>query len=389
MNRPWLWCLVCLLAISYLSLYPGQFASAPSTEGLSWSMDGSSLRRQVLDIVNNLLLYIPLGIAAGAAFGRGVPRSLASVGACALVSLGIEYLQLWLPTRHSSFRDLLTNTAGAALGVALLRTLDFENSAYFRGVLRGRHWACSATGAAMGALWVFAHCLPLVPKFDLVNLSRQMRALIDPDQIALLFQPADALRIAMQFAAVATVLNWNRWAWVAGLVIPAQVLLPDHTLSWSLIVGILAGWWLSWLWEAVPLRWVAPVLYCVWLFYEQFRPFSMAADPVRFGWLPFLSLIDVATAGAYQILFGKWLLYAAVVWALRRAGQRWPVSVSIPLALVACGEWTQRWLVGRTPESTDIALVLGGAMVVYLGESVTGSTPVAGPTSTPYLRSSR
>jgi hypothetical protein len=60
----------------------------------------------------NIVLYVPLGAALWWRF-----RRLAHVIAIgAVVSLGVELLQLFIPGRHTALSDLVANTAGAALG---------------------------------------------------------------------------------------------------------------------------------------------------------------------------------------------------------------------------------------------------------------------------------
>jgi VanZ family protein len=79
----------------------------------------------MFDMVTNVLGYIPFGLLAvfsihprlrgRTAFGAGVLSSVS-------LSLAMESLQLYLPTRTSSNIDLLANSAGGAIG-ALLATL--------------------------------------------------------------------------------------------------------------------------------------------------------------------------------------------------------------------------------------------------------------------------
>ena len=75
------------------------------------------------DVMNNLLLFIPLG------FGLAVIsqcRGSSTVKAIPLVfvlgaalSLCVEILQCWLPTRNPSLIDVASNSAGSILGAVL------------------------------------------------------------------------------------------------------------------------------------------------------------------------------------------------------------------------------------------------------------------------------
>ncbi len=78
------------------------------------------------DNILNLLGFIPFGfiLAAtlkkfGGAFGRHY--FLITVLFCFTVSLIIEILQAWLPSRSSSMPDLIFNTLGALIGAIILR----------------------------------------------------------------------------------------------------------------------------------------------------------------------------------------------------------------------------------------------------------------------------
>ena len=77
--------------------------------------------RGLADAIVNVILFMPLGAAAGLA-GRST-RTALLVGA--ILSGGVEAAQMTLiPGRDASLGDLLFNTTGAALGVLLLRSAN-------------------------------------------------------------------------------------------------------------------------------------------------------------------------------------------------------------------------------------------------------------------------
>ncbi|MFQ5705666.1 MAG: VanZ family protein [Gemmatimonadales bacterium] len=70
------------------------------------------------DAILNLLLFIPLGLGlrlVGMTLGRTIVMA-------ALLSGGIEFLQLFIPGRFTSLRDLLSNVIGCAIGIAIAAT---------------------------------------------------------------------------------------------------------------------------------------------------------------------------------------------------------------------------------------------------------------------------
>jgi hypothetical protein len=96
------------------------------------------------DALTNIILFLPLGV--GLALG-GTRSWRSLLRACAL-SAGVEFVQLFLPGREPSVGDVITNTLGAAVGMAAVRAahLWVRPSAPVRRAL-----ALAASGACVFA----------------------------------------------------------------------------------------------------------------------------------------------------------------------------------------------------------------------------------------------
>lgn len=95
------------------------------TKALSWpKWDDLGRPGSVKDVLVNFAGFIPLGFLLIATFNRlegfRVRRALliALIGSF-LLSLGIEIVQVWMPSRYSSMLDLILNTLGGGFGALL------------------------------------------------------------------------------------------------------------------------------------------------------------------------------------------------------------------------------------------------------------------------------
>jgi hypothetical protein len=82
------------------------------------------------DVLLNLFGFIPFGAAFAFALNQrnspsGLKRLLIILTAGCLLSLFIEIVQAWIPTRTSSGLDWILNTIGTALGLVAFRFLQF------------------------------------------------------------------------------------------------------------------------------------------------------------------------------------------------------------------------------------------------------------------------
>jgi glycopeptide antibiotics resistance protein len=81
------------------------------------------LRYLFVDVVGNVVLFVPLGLAVAGTLGRQaslLSRLLVPVLFAAVLSTGIEVLQLIVPGRATDVDDVLFNSLGAAIGGLLL-----------------------------------------------------------------------------------------------------------------------------------------------------------------------------------------------------------------------------------------------------------------------------
>jgi hypothetical protein len=81
-------------------------------------------RSYLMDILTNILGFIPFGFFFSAYLWMRKPRSifrplLTSIIIAGCISLAIELIQVYLPTRSSQLMDVITNTIGTVIGVAL------------------------------------------------------------------------------------------------------------------------------------------------------------------------------------------------------------------------------------------------------------------------------
>jgi hypothetical protein len=110
-----------------------------------------------VDFILNIALFVPLGAAlrlAGLARARAILLGVA-------VTVAIELLQLLIPGRITSLGDLIANSAGGALGVALA---DGWGTLVRPSPRAARRLTIAAAAAWLGVLgvtmWMFAPALP-------------------------------------------------------------------------------------------------------------------------------------------------------------------------------------------------------------------------------------
>lgn len=256
--------------ILYVSLYPFRFAAdgpgvLEALRDITWARAGRG------DMLNNVLLYLPLGFCLALALEPRLGRGAALLGAVVaggLLSLAMEVAQASIAIRVPSLRDLALNTAGAAAG-ALAGSAWHSLGARMtpRAGPRGR---AGAVAVALLVLWLIARLWPLLPDASLRQLKRAVQPLLSPQlawgELAALFvgwlvaaqavmhlsrreRSVDALLVVIAIVLVGrvfaggSVLEFAEIVALA-LLLPALVLLSrvEERVRHGLVAALLVAW---------------------------------------------------------------------------------------------------------------------------------------------------
>jgi len=206
------------------------------------------------DAILNLLSYLPLGLLVGLALRARFGALLSVVLAFLLsgsLSLSMEYLQMYLPSRASSNLDILTNSAGALIGAILAVTMTAWTS-MFNWLMRSRsklfHLGKEMDfGLALLALWMFGQINPSLPMLGNVFISevvRQPFVNVAPEAFNGWESFAVALNLLMLGSLLLTLLRVQRNVITALLVVLSVVALAKFVTaalllkSWALLLWI-------------------------------------------------------------------------------------------------------------------------------------------------------
>ena len=157
--------------IIYGSLFPFDFLGSPKPmdELLQWQFPGN-----IPDAIDNFLLFVPLGIALQVCF-RGLGKLLvASIIALLLLGLGVQWIQLYLPTRTASLIDVTWNGIGLVAG--LITAIPFRY--IFISEAEVGKTATDRFAMLLVLIWFFYESFPFVPTLDVGELRTHIKSVV-------------------------------------------------------------------------------------------------------------------------------------------------------------------------------------------------------------------
>jgi glycopeptide antibiotics resistance protein len=359
------------------SLYPfnfdvQRFAAAAAGGFLPFRAWQPPVRR---DLVVNLLAYVPLGLLGALVLRQRVAAPagwLAAVAGGAALSLAIELLQHGIAVRVPSVVDFLLNTISSAIGATLASLLAALRTHPIATRLR-RLNVSPALGLLI-VIWLAAHAVPFLPRLR----PGRIRAALDAS-LALEPTPGGIAGYLAAFLLLSAVLRtlvrretfWPLFILVtlgslcARLLFVGQRLLPDEYLGLALalpLILLLRG--RSHAASQTPLFGIV----CCALLASALAPFTFDAPPAQrlVTWIPFAEFqgrqAPAGELGALEHVF----LGVGAVWLAASSRFGLLRGTLLLLGIAACGAFGQYWLPARVPGTTDIATVLGGALVIAL-----------------------
>lgn len=348
-------------------------------------------RVSIPDLVGNILLFGPFGFFGMWALTR--PRSLgariALVAALGLaLTIGVEALQLLTVDRTTSVSDVFANASGALAGAVMAVLL----STFIEGFLR----TVSAAGIAAvpsffpllvaTVVLVAAKLEPFDVTLDVSSVIPKMRDFFaDPIQLGV---PIDeGLSFLQHLLFTSTLVLWleeigvSSAKAVAGGVGVAVALgaeagqlfiaarMPGLWDAGIGIAGALIGVRLgtsSLTSKTNPLWWAGVfVLTMIGVAMQQLSPFTLVGDTRPFQWIPFLNYYEFTTSETVshsaELLLAYFPLGCALALSTRRRRKRFHVVLGAALVIAVPVEYLQKYVGGRFPDVTDIALSLAGA----------------------------
>jgi len=362
--------LVIVLAILYGSFYPWHFAYNP---GNFFLVPVSSSNLQ--DLILNFWLYVPAGACGYWVFARaGALRWILPVCLGLALSLCVELVQYFIPTRLSSQGDILANTMGTAAGMLVAALVGYAPE-LSRWRLRR-----SPETLLLGC-WLAFLGFPFFPVHGLWSLMANVRK----------FQGSSFLWSDMIVFTIAWVVVWQFLPatfvrdtyWLAAgsllLLLPARFFLILRVLTKSEVVAGAAALCLAPLLRrmAVP-PWVTAALVLIALMIRGLAPFELSAFASPFNWIPFSGFLGSDWQSATLVLFAKLFWYGTAVWAIRRCGLALGLSGVVVALLLAGIEIIQRHMPAHVPEITDPLLALGCAAAFGLVSRIPIGAPADG-----------
>lgn len=250
-------------AIAYASLEPFEpwIAAAPGAPHFLFAPWPPRWTRH--DVVTNFVAYLPFGFFfASAARARPATRRLAAaLAAGTLLSLAMETLQTYLPTRVASAADLACNAAGTAVGaLAAIAIARSPRARTALAVARGRWFLPGPVGdlgIALLVIWLAAQANPGIPLFATIyDATPRLARAAGTDAAASLVEAAhSAFQLLGVGLFLALLLRERRYVGGAALLLvgtaalvkgvaAAALLKPaawEHWLSPSVSLGVAAG----------------------------------------------------------------------------------------------------------------------------------------------------
>jgi VanZ family protein len=233
------WGFFCFVVgfIVYGSLFPFDFQSPkPLSELLEWQFPGSTT-----DAIDNFLLFIPLGIVLPVCFRSTGRLIAAAVISLLLLGLGLQWAQLYLPSRTASLTDVAWNTIGLLAGLAAALPLR----SWLSRNIGPDETAIDRFAALLVLLWLTYESFPFVPTLDIGLLRDHIKSVIFAPPFEVMrftqhFLAATMAGFALQRSGIFSI-RTHPIVLLATVAVALEIFVPYGSLRRETMLGIVLG----------------------------------------------------------------------------------------------------------------------------------------------------
>ncbi|MEQ8230822.1 MAG: VanZ family protein, partial [Gammaproteobacteria bacterium] len=357
--------------IIYGSLYPFDF-SPVGCDDWDFLFKSESRPSSLVDILGNIALFLPFGFFATLASGNQrtlATRSIAAIVFAALLATLLQVLQVWLPSRVPSVRDIASNLVGATTGTALATLVTMVGNA--ETMVPWRRAFRTPLAATLFGLYLAAQFAPFVPTLAIGQLHDALANLLIAPRWNILdtaWYGAQLLGAGMLLAALVPM----RWV-LPGLSILAlfvfvgHIILIGRSADISLVAGLVGA---CLLWSEIAHYSVRQrrgiVATVLFLAYSASALTPLRFDTVikDFNLVPFADLLDGRLLVNLQAFLPRLYVFSILLWLAAPAVR---AAALVLASWVLLLELAQTTIIGRTPSLTDpLTVVLAGILLARL-----------------------
>jgi len=370
------------------SLYPFNFDPARFLSGAMQGFPDLRVWRPTSqrDTIVNLLVYMPIGLLLPLVLRPRLPaavRWLLAIVSGALLSLLVELLQHAIRARVPSLADWVLNVGSTAIGATL--ALLFAVLPTRPLATRLRRLNVNPALALLLALWIAAHAAPFLPRLRPGRIRAAVEASLSltpsiggiASYLAAWLILSAVVRTLFRrdtfwplFAALVAVSLGSR------LLFVGQTLSPDELIALAVALPVIAR-----LRSRTHSTSRTPLLGIIGLamLVASLAPFAFSTTAQPFSWMPFAELADGLLDDRYLSSLERLFVGIGAVWVAAGSALGPGLGTLALLALTAAGEFAQRWLPARVPDTTDLVVMVLAAILVRIAQQSEGRDALRGP----------
>jgi VanZ family protein len=349
--------------IIYGSLFPFDFV----TDGLPLErfLAEDHIFGNRVDAIDNFFLFLPLGVSLYLAFRPGWARWTAAALSVLLLAIGIQVLQLYLPSRVASLSDAFWNTVGMGAGLLVATRVRRTVGAQISTLPAQR----DSFLVLLVLLWFVYESFPFVPTLDVGLLREHVKSAVYAPQFELLRLAQHGMAAALAGVAIARAGLLRRPLYgligAGALALALEITVAYGSLRRETMLGIVLGLACGYL-LARRLPQHAPVgaamLALAAMLMALLLPYRGQALDHGFTWTPFSHVLWRGVVNDVPPMAFEALAIGTLLWA-GLAGRRplcarpllWCLLVASVLAL---SETMRAGLIGIHGDTTPLAMAL-------------------------------